>query len=167
MRKIEVVYVVAGSAESPVQDYNVMLDPKAFLVLMRSNLPIVWVPVDSSMWYFPAQQMLVPEKNALSHFLLQELLYWYLRNDWKNNVHKDRYEYYGLGRWMWSTPAFVQATHDPHAAEMFDLVPCKVDFDERGVMKNLQLGVANSNVRVVKNVNGKKLNDFIVSRITR
>ncbi len=167
MRKIDAVYVVAGSAESPVQDYNVMLDPKAFVVLMRSNLPIVWVPVDSSMWYFPAQQMLVPEKNALSHFLLQELLYWYLRNDWKANVHKDRYEYYGLGRWMWSTPAFVHATHDPQAAEMFDLTPCKVDFDDRGVMKNLQLGVADSNIRVVRNVNGKRLNEFIVSRITR
>jgi inosine-uridine nucleoside N-ribohydrolase len=166
-RKVEAVYVVAGSAESPVQDYNVMLDPKAFLVLMRSNLPIVWVPVDSSMWYFPAQQLLVPEKNALSHFLLQELLYWYLRNDWKANVHKDRYEYYGLGRWMWSTPAFVQVTHNPHAGEMFDLVPCKVDFDDRGVLKNLQMGATPSNIRVVKNVNGKKLNEFIVSRITR
>jgi inosine-uridine nucleoside N-ribohydrolase len=166
-RKIDAVYVVAGSADSPVQDYNVMLDPKAFVVLMRSNLPIVWVPVDSSMWYFPAQQMLVPEKNALTHFLLQELLYWYLRNDWKANVHKDRYEYYSLGRWMWSTPAFVQASHDPHAAEMFDLKPCKVEFDDRGVLKSLQLAVANSNIRVVKNVNGKKLNDFIASRITR
>jgi hypothetical protein len=50
---------------------------------------------------------------------------------------------------------------------MFDLIPCKVDFDERGVMKNLQLGVANSNIRIVKNVNGKRLNEFIVSRITR
>jgi inosine-uridine nucleoside N-ribohydrolase len=165
--KIDAVYVVAGSAESPVQDYNVMLDPKAFVVLMRSNLPIVWVPVDSSMWYFPAQQMLVPEKNALSHFLLQELLYWYLRNDWKANVHKDRYEYYGLGRWMWSTPAFVHVTRNPQVAEMFDVIPCKVEFDDRGVMTRLQLGVANSNVRVVKNVNGKKLNEFIVSRITR
>ncbi len=166
-KKVDAVYVVAGSAESPVQDYNVMLDPMAFVALMRSNLPTVWVPVDSSMWYFPAQQLLVPEKNALSHFLLQELLYWYLHNDWKNNVHKDRYEYYDLGRWMWSTPAFVQVIHDVHAAEMFDLIPCKVDFDERGVMKNLQLGVANSNIRVVKNVNGKKLNEFLVSRITR
>ena len=166
-RKVGAVYVVAGSAESPVQDYNVMLDPKAFLVLMRSNLPIVWVPVDSSMWYFPAQQLLVPEKNALSHFLLQELLYWYLRDDWKANTHKDRYEYYGLGRWMWSTPAFVHVTHDPRAGEMFDLVPCKVDFDDRGALKNLQLGATHSNIRVVKNVNGKKLNEFIVSRITR
>jgi inosine-uridine nucleoside N-ribohydrolase len=166
-RKVETVYIVAGSAESPVQDYNVMLDPKAFVVLMRSNLPIVWVPVDSSMWYFPAQQLLVPEKNALSHFLLQELLYWYLRNDWKANMHKDRYEYYGLGRWMWSTPAFVHVARDPHASEMFDLVPCKVDFDDRGVMKTLQLGVAPSNIRMVKNLNGQKLNEFLVTRITR
>jgi inosine-uridine nucleoside N-ribohydrolase len=165
--KVDAVYVVAGSAESPVQDYNVTLDPMAFVALMRSNLPIVWVPVDSSMWYFPAPQMLVPEKNALAHFLLQELLYWYLTNDWKGQTHKDRYEYYGLGRWMWSTPSFVLAAHDPHASEMFDLIPCKVEFDARGVMKNLQLGVAGSNMRVVKNVNGKKLNEFIVSRINR
>jgi inosine-uridine nucleoside N-ribohydrolase len=166
-QKVESVYVVAGSADSPVQDYNVSLDPKAFLVIMRSHLPIIWVPVDASMWYFPAQQMLVPEKNALAHFLLQELLYWYLRNDWVANVHKDRYEYYGLGRWMWSTPAFVHVARYPQASEMFDLAMCKVEFDDRGVMKNLQLGVATSNIRVVKNVNGQKLNEFIVSRISR
>jgi hypothetical protein len=34
-------------------------------------------------------------------------------------------------------------------------------------MKNLRLGVTDSNIRVVKNVNGKKLNEFLVSRITR
>jgi hypothetical protein len=68
---------------------------------------------------------------------------------------------------MWSTPAFVHVTRNPQVAEMFDVIPCKVEFDDRGVMTRLQLGVANSNVRVVKNVNGKKLNEFIVSRITR
>jgi inosine-uridine nucleoside N-ribohydrolase len=166
-RKVSNVYVVAGSADSPVQDYNVKLDPKAFVVIMRSSLPIIWVPVDSSMWYFPAQRMLVPEKNQLSHFLLQELLYWYLRNDWKANTHKDRYEYFDLGRWMWSTPAFVHVVRHPQASEMFDLVPAKVEFDDLGVMKSIQLGVAKSNLHVVKNVNGAKLNDFIVSRINR
>jgi inosine-uridine nucleoside N-ribohydrolase len=166
-RKVSNVYVVAGSADSPMQDYNVKLDPKAFVVIMRSRLPIIWVPVDSSMWYFPAQRMLVPEKNQLSHFLLQELLYWYLRNDWKANTHKDRYDYFDLGRWMWSTPAFVQVVRHPQASEMFDLVPAKVEFDDLGVMKSIQLGVAESNLHVVKNVNGAKLNDFIVSRINR
>lgn len=166
-QKVGVVYVVAGSAESPLQDYNVMLDPKAFLTIMRSNLQIVWVPVDSSMWYFPAPKMLVPEKNALSHFLLNELLFWYLRNDWKANVHKDRYEYYDLGRWMWSAPAFVLAMHHPEASQMFDLVPAKVEFDDRGVMKSIQLGMAKSNISVVKNVDGVKLNEFIVARINR
>jgi inosine-uridine nucleoside N-ribohydrolase len=166
-RKVSAVYVVAGSAESPVQDYNVMLDPKAFVVLMRSSLPIIWVPVDSSMWYFPAQQMLAPTKNRLSHFLLQELLYWYLRNAWKANAHRDRYDYYGLGRWMWSTPAFAHVIRHPQASEMFDLLPAKVEFDDQGVMKSIQLGVAQSNLRVVKNVNGAKLNEFIVSRINR
>lgn len=122
-RKVSHVYVVAGTAESPVQDYNVELDPKAFVVIMRSNLPIIWVPVDTSMWYFPAPELLAPVKNPLSHFLLQELLYWYLRNDWKANRHKDRYEYFELGRWMWSTPAFVHVARHPKASEMFDLGP--------------------------------------------
>lgn len=166
-RKVSSVYVVAGTAESPVQDYNVELDPKAFVVIMRSNLPIIWVPVDTSMWYFPAPEMLAPVKNPLSHFLLQELLYWYLRNDWKANRHKDRYEYFELGRWMWSTPAFVHVVRHPKASEMFDLVPTKVEFDERGVVKSIQLGVDKSNIQMVKNVNGAKLNDFIVSRIAR
>jgi len=167
LQKVSAVYVVAGSAESPVQDYNVNLDPKAFVVLMRSKLPIIWVPVDSSMWYFPAQQMLAPPKNLLSHFLLQELQFWYLRNDWKAKTYKDRYEYYELGRWMWSTPAFVHVIRHPDASKMFDLVSADVEFDDRGVLKSIQLGVSDSNIRVVKNVNGTKLNEFIVSRINR
>ena len=167
MQKVANVYVVAGSAEAPVQDYNVKLDPRAFVVLMRSKLPIIWVPVDSSMWYFPAQKMLAPPKNMLSHFLLQELLYWYLSYDWKRNTHKDRYEYYDLGRWMWSTPAFVHVVRHPRMSEMFDLVPAKVEFDDQGVMTSIQLGVSSTNIHVIKNVNGAKLNDFIVSRINR
>jgi inosine-uridine nucleoside N-ribohydrolase len=167
MRKVSNVYVVAGSAEAPVQDYNVKLDPRAFVVIMRSNLPIIWVPVDSSMWYFPAQQMLAPPKNHLAHFLLQELLYWYLYYDWKPNTRKDRYDYFVKGRWMWSPPAFVHVIRHPQAKEMFDLVPAKVEFDDQGVMKSIQLGVATSNIQVVKNVNGEKLNEFIVSRINR
>ena len=166
-RKVSNVYVVAGSAEAPEQDYNVKLDPFAFVVIMRSKLPIVWVPVDSSMWYFPAPKQLVPEKNMLSHFLLNELLHWYLNNDAKANVHKDRYEYFEKGRWMWSTPGFVHAAHHLKAPEMFDLVPCKVQFDDRGVMTSIELGVKGSNIQVVKNVNGDKLNEFMVSRINQ
>ncbi len=166
-RKVSNVYVVAGSAEAPTQDYNVGLDPFAFVVIMRSKLPIVWVPVDSSMWYFPAPKQLVPEKNMLSHFLLNELLYWYLRNDAKAGEHRDRYEYFEKGRWMWLTPGFVHAAHYSKAAEMFDLIPCRVQFDDKGVMKSIELGVLDSNIQVVKNVNGDKLNEFIVSRINR
>jgi hypothetical protein len=103
----------------------------------------------------------------LSHFLLNELLYWYLRNDAKANAHIDRYEYFEKGRWLWSTPAFVHATHYPKAGGMFDVIPCKVQFDDRGVMKSIKLGVQGSNIRVVKNVNGDKLNEFVVSRINQ
>jgi inosine-uridine nucleoside N-ribohydrolase len=166
-RKVSNAYVVAGSAESPQQDYNVKLDPFAFVVIMRSKLPIVWVPVDSSMWYFPAPKLLVPPRNALSHFLLNELLYWYIRNDARANAHRDRYEYYDKGRWMWSTPGFVHAAHDPQAAGMFDLIPCKVQFDDAGVMKSIELHAQGSNIQVVQNVNGDKLNAFMVSRINR
>jgi inosine-uridine nucleoside N-ribohydrolase len=166
-QKVTAVYVVAGSAESPRQDYNVKLDPKAFVTIMRSGLPIVWVAVDSSMWYFPAPKMLTPEKNALAHFLLNELLYWYLRNDWKERLSKDRYEYYELGRWMWSTPAFVHVVRHPQASEMFDLVPAKAEFDDQGVLRSIQPGVLHSNISVIEHVNGWRLNDFIVSRINR
>lgn len=166
-QKVSNVYVVGGSAEAPAQDYNVELDPNAFVVIMRSKLPVVWVPVDSSMWYFPAPKLLAPPKNMLSHFLLNELLSWYLVNDMKGNVRKDRYEYYEKGRWMWSAPGFVLAAHHPKAAGMFDLIRCKAEFDDRGVMKTIELGVKESNMQVVKNVNGDKLNEFIVSRINQ
>jgi hypothetical protein len=68
---------------------------------------------------------------------------------------------------MWSTPGFVHAAHHPKAAEMFDVIPCKVQFDDSGVMKSIDLGVRGSNIQVVRNVNGDKLNEFIVSRIDR
>lgn len=165
--KVSAVYVVAGSAESPEQDWNVKLDPFAFVALMRSPLPIVWVPVDSSMWYYPAPKLLVPPKNRLSHFLLQELLYWYLRDDFRGNQHKDRYEYYEEGRWMWSTPGLVQAMHHPEAAKMFDLSPCTVEFDDRGVMKTVQFDTPGSHIQVVRRVNAGPLNQFITRQIER
>jgi hypothetical protein len=34
-------------------------------------------------------------------------------------------------------------------------------------MKSIDLGVRGSNIQVVRNVNGDKLNEFIVSRIDR
>jgi inosine-uridine nucleoside N-ribohydrolase len=165
--KVSKVYVVAGTLESRVQDWNVKLDPTAFVVIMRSNLPIVWVPVDTSMWYFPAPQMLVPTKNALAHFLLNESLYYYLMLDSQARTHKDRYEYYDLGLRLWSTPAFVMAAHNPGESEMFDLEPAKVEFDDDGLIRSVHFGAENANMQIVREVNGSKLNEFIVGRINR
>jgi len=161
--KVAAVYVVAGSLLNPVQDYNVALDPKAFVTIMRSGLPIVWVPVDTSMWNFPAPQMLVPPKNALAHFLLNELLYWQL------NFYKlgDRYDYYDLGLTMWATPAFVLAAEHPQANSMVEVEPAQVEFDDQGMLSSVQLGAEKPNMTVVKAVNGAKLNEFIVSRVNR
>lgn len=161
--KVAAVYVVAGSLLNPVQDYNVELDPRAFVKIMRSGLPIVWVPVDTSMWDFPAPQMLVPPKNALAHFLLNELLVRHL-NYWKQG---DRYDYYDLGLTMWATPAFVLAVDHPEASSMLEMVPAQVEFDDQGMIKSVQFGVKNPNMTVVKAVNGANLNEFIVSRINR
>jgi inosine-uridine nucleoside N-ribohydrolase len=165
--KVSTVYVVAGTMESRVQDWNVKLDPTAFVTMMRSKLSIVWVPVDTSMWYLPAPQLLVPTKNKLAHFLLNESLYYYLMLDAQAQTHKDRYEYYDLGLRMWSTPAFVLAVHDPAASEMFDLEPANVEFDEDGLIKSVRFGAENANMQVVRSVNGTKLNEFIVARINR
>lgn len=165
--KVSKVYVVAGTLESRFQDWNVKLDPIAFVVMMRSKLPIVWVPVDTSMWYFPAPQMLVPTKNVLAHFLLNESLYYYLMVDSQAHTHKDRYEYYDLGLRMWATPAFVMAVHDPGASQMFDLQPANVEFDDDGLIKSVHFGAENANMQVVRSVNGAKLNEFIVARINR
>jgi Inosine-uridine preferring nucleoside hydrolase len=60
--KVSMIYVVAGTLLSRVQDWNVKLDPIAFTVIMRSELPITWIPVDTSMWYFPAPQLLAPQR---------------------------------------------------------------------------------------------------------
>ncbi len=161
--KVAAVYVVAGSLLNPVQDYNVELDPKAFVTIMRSGLPIVWVPVDTSMWHFPAPQLLGPPKNALAHFLLNELLYRHL-TFWKQG---DRYDFYELGFTMWSTPAFVLLVDHPEASSMLELVPAQVEFDDQGMIKSVQWETKNPNMSVVKTVDGAKLNEFIVSRINR
>jgi len=161
--KVAAVYVVAGSLMNPVQDHNVMLDPRAFVKVMRSGLPIVWVPVDTSVWHFPAPKMLVPEQNELAHFLLNELLFWQL-NHW---THKDRYDYYDLGLTMWATPAFVLAVGDPEASSMVETAPAQVEFDDKGMIQTVLFGAEGSNMSVVRSVNGAKLNGFIVSRINR
>jgi len=165
--KVDTVYVVAGTLESRVQDWNVKLDPTAFVTMMRSKLPIVWVPVDTSMWYFPVPDLLVPTKNKLAHFLLNESLYYYLMLDFQAGTHKDRYEYYDLGLRMWSTPALVLAVHDRAATEMFNLEPAKVEFDDDGLIKSVQFGAGDANMQVVRSVNGTKLNEFMVARINR
>ena len=165
--KVSTIYVVAGTLESRVQDWNVKLDPTAFVTVMRSKVPIIWVPVDTSMWYFPAPQLLLPTRNELAHFLLNESLYYYLMLDSQARTHKDRYEYYDLGLRLWSTPAFVMAVHDPAASEMFDIETAKVEFDDDGLIRSVQYGGQNTNVQVVRRVNGAKLNEFIVARINR
>jgi inosine-uridine nucleoside N-ribohydrolase len=161
------IYVVAGTLLSRVQDWNVKLDPIAFTVIMRSKLPITWIPVDTSMWYFPAPQLLAPTKNALAHFLLNESLYYYLMLDSQSHLHKDRYEYYDLGLRLWSTPAFVLASHDASASEMFDLQPANVEFDDDGLIKSVQFGPESANMQVIRSANGSKLNDFVVTKIDR
>ena len=165
--KVSTVYVVAGTLGSRTQDWNVKLDPKAFVTIMRSKLSIVWIPVDTSMWYFPAPNLLVPSKNKLAWFLLNETLHWRLSTDWKANTHKDRYEYYDAGLLLWATPAFVMAVQDPSASKMFDLEPAKVEVDDDGLLKSAQYGTEGANMQVVRSVNGAKLNEFIVSRINR
>jgi inosine-uridine nucleoside N-ribohydrolase len=161
--KVAAVYVVAGSLLNRVQDYNVELDPKAFVTIMRSGLPVVWVPVDTSMWDFPAPEMLVPPKNALAHFLLNELLVRHL-HFWKEG---DRYDYYDLGLTMWSTPVFALLVEDPGASSMLETAPAQVEFDDEGMIKSVEWGAENPNMTVVKAVKGARLNEFIVSRINR
>jgi Inosine-uridine preferring nucleoside hydrolase len=171
--KVQAVYVVAGTMESRQQDWNVKLDPTAFVRIMRSGLPIVWVPVDTSMWYFPAPQMLVPTRTRLAHFLLNESLYFwlttgdYMMKDAPGEPPKDRYLYYELGLRLWSTPVFVLASHDPDASKMVTLTKVRVSFDDQGMVTSLQEGVKDSNITAVKSVNGELLNQFIVAHINR
>lgn len=172
--KVGTLYVVAGTMRSRAQDWNVKLDPAAFLRIMRSGLPILWVPVDTSMWYFPAPQMLMPIRTRLARFLLDENLYfWLTTGDYKmmglsgSQPHKDRYLLYDLGLRMWSTPVFVLASHDPNASKMLTLTKVHVTFDDQGMVTSVHYGVQNSNITAVKSVNGKLLNQFIVSHINR
>ncbi len=172
-QKVNKIYVVAGTMMSRQQDWNVKLDPLAFVRLMNSGLPILWVPVDTSMWYFPAPQMLVPTRTRLAHFLLNESLYFwlttgdYMMKDAPAMPPKDRYLYYDLGLRLWSTPVFVLASHDPDASKMITLTKVHVTFDNEGMITSLHTGVKDSNITAVERVNGKLLNQFIAEHINR
>jgi hypothetical protein len=117
--KVARVYVVAGHSDGG-KEYNVQLDPHAYVGLMRSGLPIYWLPCFGkepfiSKWDFRQGELL--EKWSLR--LQRYFAYGLMKADpakvdailalYKPLPDEVRKKISPVRRSMWSTPAFLHA----------------------------------------------------------
>lgn len=124
-RKLDRVYVSIGNAQDGGREWNVDLDPQAYVGLMRSGLPIYWCPclpmertntraLHSTYWKFKQDQVLETAPRPLQNFFIYALqtvapaelnplkaLTEDLR-PWRHLVWK-------MERNMWSTPDLLHA----------------------------------------------------------
>lgn len=124
-RKMGRVYVSIGNAQNGGREWNVDLDPQAYVGLMRSGLPIYWCPcmpmeransnsLHSTYWKFTQDQVLETAPRPLQNFFIYALqtvapkeldpmkaLDADLR-PWRHLVWK-------MERNMWSTPDLLHA----------------------------------------------------------
>ncbi len=117
--KVAGVYVVAGHSDGG-EEYNVRLDPHAYVGVMRSSLPIYWLPCFGkqpyvSRWDFKQGDVLencpLPVQNFFVYGLMKTdpkkadailALYKPIPEEVKNKL-------WPMQRPMWSTPAFLHA----------------------------------------------------------
>ena len=124
-KKLARVYVSIGNAQDGGSEWNVDLDPQAYVGLMRSGLPICWLPcmpmerantnsLFATYWKFRQDQVLETAPQPIQNFFIYALqtvgpdeldplkaLHADLR-PWRHLVWK-------MERNMWSTPALLHA----------------------------------------------------------
>jgi len=124
-KKLARVYISIGNAEDGGREWNVDLDPQAYVGLLRSGQPIYWLPcmpmerantnsLFSTYWKFRQDQVLETAPRPLQNFFIyalqtvspeeldpQKALSTDLR-PWRHLVWK-------MERNMWSTPALLHA----------------------------------------------------------
>ncbi len=78
-RKVRRLYINAGNAAAADLEWNVRLDPHAFVGVMRSGLPIYWCPClpmghrHSTYWQFRQRDVLTTAPRPLQNFFIYAL----------------------------------------------------------------------------------------------
>jgi hypothetical protein len=164
--KLRRLYINIGSA-TDVPEWNVTLDLKAYLALMRSGLPLYWCPCEpqkaphphSTYWKFQQSQMLEGLPRATLNYFVYALQR--VRTDelepsavlegdlsaWRQLPGRDH-------RNMWCTASLLDAAncsvqllnnvyHPVHRSAaktdpVFEFVPVKVEIDDKGLTRVIQ-----------------------------
>jgi hypothetical protein len=178
-RQVERLYVVAGHSDGG-EEYNVQLDPHAYVGVMRSGLPICWLPCFGKephvcRWQFKQGDILDRCRLEVQNYFLYGLT----RADPKKvdailSLYKPipeevKARVWETNRAMWSTGAFIDAAGRAvvrkggewraiPAAEgdggelAFQFVPAKVTVNEQGMTRFQDVGIhaPDPNMRVFR-----------------
>ncbi len=169
--KVERLYVVAGHSDGG-DEYNVGLDPHAYVGVMRSGLPIYWLPCFGrapfvSKWEFKQGDLL----DSLSVRMQNYFVYGLRRVDPAKAdpvaalgipiPEEVKKEVWAMGRAMWSTASFIHAAgrtmevrngrrrtiprrSGKEGNPVFRFVPAKVTVSDKGVTRFEDIDVNSS-----------------------
>ncbi len=118
--KVERLYVVAGHSDGG-NEYNVKLDPHAYVGVMRSGLPIYWLPCFGrepfvSKWAFKQGELLESWALEVQNYFAYGLMKVdYTKVDavlalYKPIPEEVKKKVWAMGRSMWSTASFIDAS---------------------------------------------------------
>ncbi len=171
-KRVGRLYLNIGNAASGGSEYNVDLDPHAYVGILRSGLPIYLcfcMPMErqsaesvySTWWHFRQADVLESAPEPLQRFFIYALQRCgpdeldpikALDTDmrpWRRLV-------WDMDRNMWCTAPFLHAAGrkvyrvgDSSGTELFTFVPARVDVDAAGKTR-LEPGATNSNAQVFK-----------------
>jgi hypothetical protein len=125
-QKVSRIYMNIGNASPQESEYNVDLDPHAYVRIMQSGLPVYWCPCFGNpygtYWKFRQADVLETAPAGLQNFFLFALT---MGNDWKATPRPDsadpiayltgdvdpvaKREVFQLDRNMWCTAPFFHA----------------------------------------------------------
>ena len=137
--KVGRVYVNAGHSGGK-GEWNVNLDPHAFVRILRSGLPVYWVPCFgeagyASLWQFKHGDVLAAAPKPVGNFFVyaltkadpraQDPIAALAANPPQDLVDR----LWGQERRMWCTAAFLHAAGRPHSSFSFEDVTVRVEDD--------------------------------------
>ena len=171
-QKIKRLYINIGTAERGGTEWNVMLDPNAYIGILRSGLPVYLCccmpmrknsnSVYSTWWHFRQGDVLETAPRGLQNFFIyalqrpspQEL-------EPLEALKKDLRPWHRLvwqmDRNMWCTASFLHASGRVTVKNetLFTFVPARVEVDETG-KTNISLDGSNANVQLFKITQAEK-----------
>jgi len=177
--KVGRLYVVAGHSDGG-KEYNVQLDPHAYVGVMRSGLPVCWLPCFGrepyvSRWQFRQGEVL--DKCSLQ--VQNYFAYGLTKADpakvdailalYKPIPTEEKAKVWAMNRAMWSTAAFVDAAGRTMVMKggqwravpreggkarnpVFGFVPAKVTVSDKGISRfaDIEINSTEANMRIFR-----------------